>query len=141
MLQSEMNDILTVLAVGIYADKKIHSSEIKVFIQSVSSLQLSNHDVPTISEAKALTWFEMNKDGVRAKFEGPRSEFDDWFVPILKRVGQHADKDALLHLLTMIFLADNEVHNSETALMILIERVWELDQSDSGLVCPLKAIA
>lgn len=126
MIQSEMNDILMVLAVGVFADKKVLSSEIQVFIRSVSRVQLSKRDIPMISEAKALTWFEMNKDEVRQKFAGPRSEFDAWFVPILERVGEHANKEACLHLLNMIFLADREIHNSETALMALIKRVWNL---------------
>lgn len=127
MKQSEMNDILMVLTVGIYADKKIHSSEIDVFIKSVSRIDLSRKDVPKLSEAKALAWFEMNKDHVRHIFTGPRSEFNAWFEPILERVGQHVDKQAFLHLLNMIFLADREVHNSEIALMALIKRVWNID--------------
>jgi len=127
MEQTELNDILMVLTVGVYADKRVHSSEIEVFIKSVSRLNLSNREIPKISEAKALAWFEMNKDEVRQIFNGPRSEFDSWFIPILKRVGTHGDKDALLHLLNMIFLADREVHISETALMVLIKRVWNLD--------------
>lgn len=127
MLKPEMHDILMVLAVGVFADKKIHSSEIQVFIRSVSRVQLSKHDTPIMSEAKALSWFEMNKDEVRQMFAGPRSEFDSWFVPILKRVGQHADTDALLHLLNMIFLADREMHVSEMALMTLIKRVWNVE--------------
>ncbi|WP_427452647.1 hypothetical protein [Litorimonas sp. WD9-15] len=127
MIQSEMNDILMVLAVGVFADKKIHSSEIEVFIRSVSRIRLSEYDVPKVSEAKALTWFEMNKDDIRERFNGPRSEFDAWLIPILKRVEDHADKEALLHLLNMIFLADREVHNSERAMMVLIKRVWNLE--------------
>ncbi|MEP3654059.1 MAG: hypothetical protein ABJO36_04100 [Litorimonas sp.] len=127
MQQTEMNDILMVLTVGIYADKRIHSSEIEVFIKSVARMNLSKHKLPKISEAKALAWFEMNKDHVRHIFSGPRSEFDKWFIPILKRVGQHGDKIALLNLLNMIFLADNEMHVSEIALNNLIKRVWNLD--------------
>lgn len=127
MEQTELNDILMVLTVGVYADKRVHSSEIEVFIKSISRLNLSNREIPKISEARALAWFEMNKDEVRQIFNGPRSEFDDWFIPIVKRVGVHADKDALLHLLNMIFLADREMHISETALMVLIKKVWELD--------------
>jgi len=127
MKQSEINDILMILTVGIYADKKIHSSEIQVFIKSVSRMNLSKRDIPKVSEAKALAWFENNKDHIRHIFSGPRSEFDRWFIPILKRVGEHADKPALLHLLNMIFLADHEMHVSETALMTLIKRVWKLD--------------
>lgn len=126
-MQSEMNDILTVLAVGVFADKRIHSSEIQVFIRSVSRITLSNREVPKISEAEALMWFELNKDKVREIFAGPRSEFDAWFIPILKRVGAHADKEALLHLLNMIFLADQEMHISEKALMTLVQHVWGLD--------------
>jgi hypothetical protein len=129
MEQTDLNDILLILTVGIYADKKIHSSEIEVFIKSVSRLNLSKRDIPTISEAKALAWFEMNKDNVRHIFNAPRSEFEKWFIPILERVGSHADKEALLHLLNMIFLADREVHISETALMVLIKRVWSLDHT------------
>lgn len=116
-----------ILTVAVYADKRVHASEIEVFIQSVSKVNLSKRDIPKISEAKALAWFEMNKDHVRHIFDGPRSEFDAWFNPILKRVGEHADKEALLHLLNMIFLADREMHVSETALMVLIKRVWNLD--------------
>jgi len=59
-------------------------------------------------------------------FNGPRAEFDAWFVPILERVGEHANKDALLHLLNMIFIADDEVHNSEMAMMALVKRTWGL---------------
>ena len=127
MIKSKMNDILTVLAVGIFADKKIHASEIQVFIRSVSRLALSIHEIQKISEAEALLWFEMNKDDISDVFKGPQSEFDAWLVPILKRVGTYADKEALLHLLNMISLADNEVHISEAALMALIKRVWGLD--------------
>ena len=116
-----------VLTVGIYADKRIHASEVEVFIKSVSRVDLAKKDMPKLTEAKALAWFEMNKDHVRHIFSGPRSEFDAWFIPILERVGRDADKPALLHLLNMIFLADHEMHVSETALMNLIKGVWKLE--------------
>ena len=61
MLKSEMHDTLMVLAVGVFADKKIHSSEIQVFMRSVSRVKLSKNDESMLSEAKALSWFEMNK--------------------------------------------------------------------------------
>lgn len=127
MQRSTLNDILMVLTVGIYADKKVHSSEVEVFIKSVSRIDLTKTHTPKLTETKALAWFEMNKDHVRHIISGPRSEFDAWFIPILERVGRDADKPALLHLLNMIFFADHEMHVSETALMTLIRRVWKLD--------------
>lgn len=126
MLDKKTNDILMVLAVGVFADKKIHSSEIQVFIRSVSGVQLSKFDLPDVSEAKALAWFEVNKYSIRKMFDGPRAEFDSWFVPVLERVGEHADKGELLHLLNMIFIADDELHNSEMAMMALVKRTWDI---------------
>lgn len=126
MEQTDLNDILLLLTVGIYADKRVHSNEITVFTKSLSRLELSKNDVPKISEAKALAWFENNKDNVRHIFNAPRAEFNRWFIPILERVGQHANKSVLLRLLTDIFLADDEMHVSETALDVLIRRVWKL---------------
>lgn len=127
MEQSEQNDILMLLTVGVFADKRIHSSEVMVFMKSVSRMKLSKHDIPHISEAQALAWFEMNKDHVRHIFTVPTAEFEAWLIPILERLAAHVDKEALTHLLNMIFLADHEIHISEIALMTLIKRVWNLD--------------
>ena len=129
MGQSELDDILMVLLIGVYADKKIVSSEIKVFIRSVSRLNLSDRDLPKISEAKALAWFEMNKNHVREMFNSPRSKFERWFLPILKRVEKHGNKTTLFQILDMIFKADNEVHISEKALAVLIKRVWGINKT------------
>ena len=128
MLDTKMNDILTVLAVGVFADKKIHSSEVLVFIRSVSTVQVSTLDLSLMSEAKALSWFELNKRLIKEKFEGPRDAFEAWFTPIVTRVGEHADKDAFLALLDKIFLADDEVHVSEAAMMVLVKRVWQCEE-------------
>ena len=126
LLDRKTNDILTVLAVGVFADKKVHSSELQVFIRSVSGVRLSKLKLPEVSETKALAWFEVNKPTIRKMFDGPNAEFNAWFVPILERVGEHANKDELLHLLNLIFIADDENHSSEMAMMALVKHVWEL---------------
>jgi len=125
MIEPEFEDILTVLAVGILADKKIISTEIQVFIRSVSSVQLSTLDLDRVSGAMALSWFEMNKDFIREKFDGPRSDFDAWLVPILERIREHVEKEEFMKLLNEIFLADDELHISESAMMVLVNMVWD----------------
>ena len=125
MIEPEFEDILTVLAVGIFADKKIISTEMQVFIRSVSSVQLSTLDLNRVSGARALSWFEMNKDFIREKFDGPRPEFDAWLIPILERISQHVDKDEFKKLLNEIFLADDELHISESAMTVLVNMVWD----------------
>lgn len=123
-----MQDILTVLAVGIFADKKVFASEIQVFTRSVSRVELTNLEIPMISGAQALMWFELNKDNIREKFDGPRADFDNWLIPILERVAEHADTMALLKLLNQISLADDELHISEKALMVLVKKIWGLTE-------------
>jgi len=128
MIAKEMEDILTVLAVGIFADKKVFASEIQVFTRSVSRVGLTTLDIPMLSGAQALMWYETNKDHIRGKFNGPRAEFDAWLIPILERVSDHADTEYLVKLIEQISLADQELHISEKALMVLVERIWDLSK-------------
>ena len=126
-MDADQQDIMWLLAIGIFADKRIFASEVEVFVKSVARIRMSKEQQSLPSEAKALMWFEMHKDIVKSKFSLPRSEFDAWFIPILKRVAKTADKSALAHILDMIFRADGDLHVSEVALMALIKREWDLD--------------
>ena len=127
MLDTELEDILTVLAVGVYADKRIFASEIQAFTRSVSGVALSRRENSTVTGAQALLWFEMNKDEIRDKFEGPRPEFDAWIIPILERVSEHGNIDELIGILDIISVADDEFHISEKAFIVLVQKIWELN--------------
>ena len=127
MLDTELEDILTVLAVGVYADKRIFASEIQAFTRSVSGVALSRRENSTVTGAQALLWFEMNKDEIRDKFEGPRPEFDAWIIPILERVSEHGNIDELIGLLDIISVADDEFHISEKAFIVLVKKIWGLN--------------
>ena len=127
MLDTELEDILTVLAVGVYADKRIFASEIQAFTRSVSSVALSRRENSTVTGAQALLWFEMNKDEIRDKFDGPRPEFDAWIIPILERVSEHGNIDELIGLLDIISVADDEFHISEKAFIVLVKKIWGLN--------------
>lgn len=126
MLNEDVEDILFLLGVAIFADKRVYASEIEIFTRSVSQLKLSDLDFSVVSEARALSWFTLNRELIETKFKLPRDDFERWFVPILGRIRQHADIEALKYLMQLIFEADNEVHISEVALMKLIEREWGL---------------
>ncbi len=127
MLDTELEDILTVLAVGVYADKRIFASEIQAFTRSVSGVALSRRENSTVTGAQALLWFEMNKDEIRDKFEGPRPEFDAWIIPILERVSEHGNIDELIGILDIISVADDEFHISEKAFIVLVQKIWGLN--------------
>ena len=127
MLDTELEDILTVLAVGVYADKRIFASEIQAFTRSVSGVALSRRENSTVTGAQALLWFEMNKDEIRDKFDGPRPEFDAWIIPILERVSEHGNIDELIDILDIISVADDEFHISEKAFIVLVQKIWGLN--------------
>ena len=127
MLDTELEDILTVLAVGVYADKRIFASEIQAFTRSVSGVALSRRENSTVTGAQALLWFEMNKDEIRDKFDGPRPEFDAWIIPILERVSEHGNIDELIGFLDIISVADDEFHISEKAFIVLVQKIWGLN--------------
>lgn len=127
MLDTELEDILTVLAVGVYADKRIFASEIQAFTRSVSGVALSRRENSTVTGAQALLWFEMNKDEIRDKFDGPRPEFDAWIIPILERVSEHGNIDELIGILDIISVADDEFHISEKAFIVLVQKIWGLN--------------
>ena len=126
IIEPEIQDILTILAVGVFADKRVFSSEIQVFTESAMHAVLPNRDMTAPSGAKALLWFEQNKDEIRAKFDGPRADFDAWLIPILERLAGKVDQEGLLQFLEKISLADEELHISEEALIVLVKRVWGL---------------
>ena len=127
ILEPDIQDILTILAVGVFADKRVFSSEIQVFTESAMHAALPNREMSAPSGAKALLWFEKNKDEIRAKFDGPRSDFDAWLIPILERLAGNVDQEGLLRFLEKISLADEELHVSEEALIVLVKRVWGLN--------------
>jgi hypothetical protein len=132
VISSDMNDVLLLLGVAIFADKRVLASEVEVFTKSVSRLKLAELDFSIVSEAKALSWFELNRDLIQSKFKLPRADFETWFLPILSRIRQHSDIEALKYLLQLIFEADAEVHVSEIALMKLVEREWDITQGTNG---------
>ena len=128
----DMEDILTLLSIAIFADKRVFLSEIQIFTRSVSSLKLSHLDFSTVTEARALNWFELNRDNLEQKFSLPTGQFEAWLCPILARIRNHADIGALKYLMQLIFEADGEVHISEKALLALLEREWSLTHGNGS---------
>lgn len=124
MVVSEFDDVLTLLSLSIFADKKVYASEIDTLVKAATRISLINGSPITLSEAKVLAWFETHKGDIQRKMDLPRSEFDSWLIPILKRVKVNSDRETLTHLMEMIAISDGEVHVSERALINLVKANW-----------------
>jgi uncharacterized tellurite resistance protein B-like protein len=123
-MKPELNDILSLLAATIFADKRVYSSEIRAFIETASGLSSVKELDPKVSEAKLLVWYEMHKESVSQNLEP--SNFQEWFQNVANRLRGVPDKKSLLEAMQIISSADGEVHVSERALIVLLEKCWSV---------------
>ena len=122
LMKNELKDILSLIAATVFADKHIFASEIDVFIKSTRNLKIVKRLEPKISEAKLLSWYELNKDEIQQNLSTPY--FKDWFYAILERLNDVKDKESILDVMRKISRADGHIHVSERALIALSENYW-----------------
>lgn len=123
-MQTELHTILSLIAATIFADKRVHASEIETFIKATSKLRIIKKLDPKMTQARLLDWFEANKDDIRDNITTPY--FKDWLYKILDRLAETPDKDAILNVMHRISIADDQIHVSERALITLTARHWGL---------------
>lgn len=124
-MSPEQNDILSLIAASIFADKRIYESEIEAFVKASSELQTVNAVSLSLSEVELLKWYEVNKDEISQKVSAPY--FKDWFYELLTRLSGVQDKQPILDAMQKISIADGSVHVRERALMTLAKSFWEKD--------------
>ena len=125
MILKELDDLLSLFAAVIIADKRVFAQEIDVFLKATSTLKTALDIQPNLSEARILSWYEMNKDAVREEVTGPY--FRSWLYDRLDRLAHIKSKQDILDIMNKISLADGELHSSESSLMSLTARRWKLD--------------
>ena len=116
------NDILSLIAATIFADKRVYASEVETFLSASSKLKVLQDSKPALSEARLLAWYELNKDDIRQKITTPY--FKDWFYQLLEQLSDVDDKQSILDVMHDISRADGSVHVSERALIALAKRFW-----------------
>lgn len=121
-MPNPLNSVLNLIAATILADKRVFASEVEVFIQQASRLEIVQRLDPKISEAKLLAWYELYKEAIESNLRTPY--FKDWYYGLLEQISSLQDKEKLLDVMRNISAADGEVHVSERALIILAERYW-----------------
>ena len=124
-MSEDIDNLLSLIAATIFADKRIYASEIETFIDTTASLKLTQRLDPNISESKLMTWYENNKAEIQDKLSTPY--FKDWFYGLLDKLTHVRGKETVLDVMRKIASADGEVHVSERALVTLTERYWGLN--------------
>ncbi len=120
--------LLELLAMAIFADKRVYSEEIKTFVRVSQQLYKRMYLDETVTGAAILNWYEDNKDRLMSKVSG---DFKAWFQDIIPEFDTTSFKDEILKAIRDISLADNDDHVSEKALTVLLARRWGMSNEEA----------
>ena len=126
MFNREIDAVLKVIALSIFADKRVLSSEITAFVESAELIQENVNSDIVITEAKLLLWFELNRADLREKISLKVTEFEKWFVSLLEDLPVLPNKRFMTEAVERISNSDGEFHISEKALEVILNRVFNL---------------
>ena len=110
--------ILELLAMTIFADKKIHSDEIRAFVDAVRTLEAKAILSGVASEASTILWYEQNKERLMDQLRLPN--FEIWLEATLDHFRGLSHRQDILDAIDAIAQADGELHASERALHRLV---------------------
>ena len=125
MFPKPINDILTILAITVVADKRIFAKEVDSFINSARNLEVLETANIDLSPAKLLIWFENNRDDLKARMNQAPT-FEKWFNTIIDNLSEHPARHSILNRMIKISKADGELHISEKALITLVAKRWNI---------------
>jgi len=127
---SELEDIMTLLAISIVADGRVADEEIDVFKKAVTQIDLSDLEITPPSEDAAISWFSKYHHDIRMIAFGAQDEFENRLTDLLDRLSTHIRPEAFIHTLQMISISDGELHKNEKTLISFIRAHWEMDKAE-----------
>lgn len=125
MISEKLHDLLSVIAVTIFADKRVFATEIETFLKMSEKVQQLRKSDDRLSEAKLLSWFDANSATIRDKIRTP--QFESWFYASLDRLNGLYDKQSIIDIMSEIAKSDDDFHISEQALIVLTANRWKLE--------------
>lgn len=109
MFNRQINAVLKVIALSIFADKRVLSEEITAFVESADLIQSKVNSDITISETKLLLWFELNRAELQNKMTLGPAGFKHWFENLLSELPVLSDKSFITDIIGRIANADQEL--------------------------------
>lgn len=124
-ISSVIDDLLTLLALTILADKRVFSQEVEAFLEAARTLQADLDMEANLTNASLLAWFENNRDSLKLTLTHP--EFENRVNALFMRVSILPNKQPILERMLSIAASDDEIHVSEQALIILAAKHWNVE--------------
>ncbi len=117
--QSTKNNVLDLLGLAVVADERVFAEEVFAFVKIGLALGAG------LSEARLHEWFSNNRSSLRARLND--RDFAQWLPTCLDKVANQYEPITILNHLRDIAASDQDIHVSETALIVLAARHWGLD--------------
>ena len=123
MFNEDTHKVLSLFAAMVAADKRVYAVEIEMFMQvTIEFFEKTNIATPP-SQARLLMWFDLNREIIQSKLT--QRNFESWFEDLLSHVSDVYPAEYINQALDQIACADGELHISEKALMVLVEKYWQ----------------
>ena len=122
MFKAETHDLLSLFATMVLADKKVYAVEVEAFSTSVIEFFIKTDLSPVPTQEQLFEWFEANRETIKLKHT--QADFEMWFEALMQRVDQVYSIKAVVEVMETIALSDGELHISEKALMVLVDKYW-----------------
>lgn len=130
MQKKILDDILTLLAVSIIADKQIYACEVEAFIEIATTIEAELGYPSTLSQTKLMAWFYRNNGRLKSMMSMP--DFGEQLNGILDRLSALPNKAPILSRMHYIACSDQDLHVSEKALLTLAARHWQVSARTLG---------
>ena len=130
MLARDIDDLLTLLALSIFVDKRVFAEEITTFMRESKTLQSGLQIEPRLTEARLLSWFEAHREALKKQVEA--LDFTSWIIPLLERLKPLHDKSLILDMMNEISISDGELHETEDNLIKLAAHHWDINYAPAG---------
>jgi len=122
MASVNWDDIFTLLAVTIVADKRIYKEEVESFTAQIAHL---NSVVPAgnrLALNTALEWFKRHHKEIAEKTHNPKADL--YITRLIKRLANSSLHSELLGAMYAVSLSDSDFHVQERSLMDLAAGLW-----------------
>jgi len=122
MFNADRHELLCLFAAMVMADKRVYAAEVKAFSSLTQDFFVITDNGPVPSAVRLSMWFDMNRENIRAKLT--QDNFENWFETLMLRVTKIYSAKAVVGVMQKIAVSDNEVHISERALLVLVDKYW-----------------
>ncbi len=124
----EWEDVMTLLAMVILADRRVRDEEIQTFTDAIINLSDQYRPDWPFQTAMAEAWFKTNRVKIAQRISGPDGVENMWEA--IQRVDGFAGREDLLASMLYIARSDNEFHRQEANLIRRACLLWGIEMDN-----------